>query len=79
MEESIQDPLRDLCDELRAEAISWHRQASSTQVSQDMFCRGVQDNGLQHKEVGQGLYGPEKAIARLPIVYLRLFGSLRPD
>ena len=35
-----------------------------------MLCRGLQDYGMQHKEMGQGPLGPEKAVAWLYIVRL---------
>src|SRR5208283_1846845 len=70
MEGPVQDPLRDRGNELRTEAGSRDRQASAAPGGKSMLCGGMQADRLQHKEMGQGPYGPEKAIARLHIVFL---------
>ena len=41
-----------------------------------MLCRSLQSDGLQHQEMGQGLPGPEKALARPNGVSLGPFDAL---
>ena len=38
----------------------------------------MQSYSMQHKEMGHGLYGPEKAVARLYVVFCA-FWLFRPD
>jgi hypothetical protein len=75
----ITTPGRDRSNELRIEAISRNWEASRAPDCKSMLCRGMQSYSVQHKEMGQGLRGPEKAVARLHIVSLGSSGAIRRD
>ena len=76
MEGPVQDPRGDRGNELRAEAGSWHRQASGTSTGKGILCRGMQGDRLQHKEMGQGLIGLGKAHIWLHRFHLPCFKAL---
>ena len=70
MEGAVQDPGGDRGNELRTETGTRHRQASGAAARKGMFCRSMQADRLQHKEMGESPLCLVEAIARLRWFYL---------